>query len=62
MFRGRSAENIEEDIKTDRRKILKNEEKEKQRMQGKSNNNNKHLWFKLFVKKLYFAQKHSSKT
>ena len=61
MFRGRGAENIEEDIKTDRRKILKNEEKEKQRMQGKSNNNNKHLWFYLFVKKLYFAQKDSSK-
>ena len=40
---------------------LKNEEKEKQRIQGKSNNNNKHLWFYLLYKKSYFARKHSLK-
>ena len=61
MVRRRGAENIEEKIKTDRRKTLKNEDKEKRRIQGKSNNNNKHLWFYLFIKKKYFAQKHSSK-
>ena len=31
--------------KTDRRKTLKNEEKEKRRIRGKSNHNNIHLWF-----------------
>ena len=51
MVRRRGAENIEEKIKTDRRKTLKNEDKEKRRIQGKSNNNNKHLWFYLFIKK-----------
>ena len=30
-------------------------------MQGKSNNNNKRLWFYLLYKKLYFAQKHGLK-
>ena len=44
--------------KTDRRKTLKNEEKEKQRVQGKSNNSNKHLWFYVLYKKPYFALKH----
>ena len=29
----------------DRRKILKSDEKEKRRIEGKSNNNNIHLWF-----------------
>ena len=38
------------------------EEKEKRRIQGKSSNTNEHLWFYLFYKKLYFAQKHSSKS
>ena len=61
LERGRSAENIEEKIKTDRRKTLINEDKEKRRIQGKSSNNNEHLWFYLFYKKLYFTQKHSSK-
>ena len=60
MVRGRSAENIEEKIKTGRRKILKNGEKEKRKIQGKSSNNHKHIWFYLFIKKLYFAQKQSS--
>ena len=41
---GRSAENIEEKKKTDRRKTLKSEEKEKRRMRGQSNNKNIHLW------------------
>ena len=38
---------------------MKNEEKEYQRIQGKSNNNNKHLWFYFLYKKLYFYRKHS---
>ena len=41
---GRSAENIEEKKKTDRRKILKSEEEEKRSIRGKSNNNIR-LWF-----------------
>ena len=61
LVSGRGAENIAEKIKTDRRKSLINEDKEKRRIQGKSNNNKKHLWFYLFYKKLYFTQKHSSK-
>ena len=50
LVRGRGAENIEEKIKTDRRKTLINEDKEKRRIQGKSNNNNEHLWFYFFIK------------
>ena len=61
LARGMDAENIEEKIKTDRRKTLINKDKEERRIQGKSNNNNEHLWFYLFYKKLYFTQKHSSK-
>ena len=61
LVRGTDAENIEKKKKTDRRKTLKNEEKEKLRIQGKSNNNKKHLWFYLLYKKLYFTRKHSLK-
>ena len=50
LIRGRGTENIEEKIKTDRRKTLINEDKEKPRIQGKSNNNNEHLWFYFFIK------------
>ena len=61
LVRGRGAENIEEKIKTNIRKTLINEDKEKRRIQGKSNNNNEHLWFYLFHKELYFTQEHNSK-
>ena len=61
LIRGRGAENIEEKIKTSRRKTLINEDKEKRRIQRKANNNNEHLWFYLFYEKLNFTQKHSSK-
>ena len=61
LVRGRGAENIEEKIKTDRRKTLINEDKEKRRTQGKSNNNNEHLSLYFFYKKIYFTQKHSTK-
>ena len=61
LVRGSGAENIEEKSKTDRRKILLNEDKENRRIQGKSNNKNQHLRFYLFHKKLYFLQKPSSK-
>ena len=44
---GRGAENIEKKIETDIRKTLKNGNKVKRRIQGKSNNNNEHLWFYL---------------
>ena len=40
----RSAENIEEKKKTDRKKTVKSAEKEKRRIRGRSNNNNIHLW------------------
>ena len=42
---GRSADNIEEKTKTDRKKTLKSEEKVERRIWRKSNNNNIHLWF-----------------
>ena len=45
LVMGRSAQNIEEKKKTDRRKILKSEEKEKRRIRVKSNNHNINLWF-----------------
>ena len=45
LVRGRGTENIEEKIKTDRRKTSIIEDKEKPRVQGKSNNKNEHLWF-----------------
>ena len=61
LVRGRGAENIEEKIKTDRRKTLINEDKEKRRIRGKLNNNNEHLWFYLLYKKSHFTQKRSSK-
>ena len=61
LVRGRGAENIENKKKTDRRKTLKNVEKEKRRIHRKSNNNKKHLWFYLLYKKLYFARKHGLK-
>ena len=58
---GRVAENIEKKDKTGRRKT-KNENKVKRRMQGKSNNNNEHLWFIFYAKNIYFVQKHSTKS
>ena len=45
LVMGRSTQNIEEKKKTDRRKILKSEEKEKRRIRVKSNNHNINLWF-----------------
>ena len=45
LVMGRIAENIEEQKKTDRRKTLKNQEKEKRRIRGKPNNKNTHIWF-----------------
>ena len=61
LVRGRGAENIEEKFKTGRRKTLMNEDKQKRKIQGKSNNYNEHLWFYLFYEKFYFTQKRSSK-
>ena len=43
LVMGRSAENVEEKNKTDRRKTLKSEEKEKRRIRGESNSNNRNL-------------------
>ena len=61
LVRGRGTENIEQKIKTGRRKTFINEDKKTRRIQGKSNNNNEHPWLYLFYKKLHFNQKHSSK-
>ena len=36
---------------------MKIEEKEKRRIQGKSSNNNRHLWFYLFYKKYSLKKK-----
>ena len=56
LVMGRSAENIEEKKKTDRRKALKSEEKEKRRIREKLKSNNIHLWFykNTFLKKGVF--------
>ena len=54
----RGAKNIEKKNKIDRRRTLKNENKVKQRIQGKSNN--KHVGFTFFEKRIYFALKHIS--
>ena len=62
LVRGRGPENIKENIKTNRRKTLIIEDKGKRKMQGKSKNNNEHLWFYFFYKNLYFTQRHSSKS
>ena len=50
LVRGRGPENIKENIKTNRRKTLIIEDKGKRKMQGKSKNNNEHLWFYFFIK------------
>ena len=55
----RRTKNIEKKNKIDRRRTLKNENKVKQRIQGKSNN--KHVGFTFFEKRIYFALKHISK-
>ena len=55
----RGAKNIEKKNKIDRRRTLKNENKVKQKIQGKSNN--KHVGFTFFEKRIYFALKHISK-
>ena len=62
LVRGRGPENIKKNIKTNRRKTLIIEDKGKRKMQGKSKNNNEHLWFYFFYKNLYFTQRHSSKS
>ena len=43
--------------KTNKRKTLKYEEQEKRRIQGKSNNKNKHLWFYFLYKKIILCSK-----
>ena len=55
----RGAKSIEKKNKIDRRRTLKNENKVKQKIQGKSNN--KHVGFTFFEKRIYFALKHISK-
>ena len=44
LVMGKSAENIGEKKKRDKRKTLKSGEEEKPRIRGKSNNSNIHLW------------------
>ena len=56
LVMGWSAENIEEKKKTDRRKTLKSEEKEIQRIWAKLNNSKCIIGFKS-----YFAGKHNLK-
>ena len=46
---------IKEKKKTDRRKTLKSEEKEKRRIRGKSNNHNTNLWFKIIFCLYHFV-------
>ena len=51
LVRRRVAESFEKNKKTDERKILKNEQKEKRRMQGKSKSNNSNKYHYLPYKK-----------
>ena len=44
LVMGKSAENIGEKKKRDKRKTLKSGEEEKPRTRGKSNNSNIHIW------------------
>ena len=44
LVMGKSAENIGEKKKRDKRKTLKSGEEEKPRIRGKSNNSNIHIW------------------
>ena len=59
LVRRRVAESFEKKKETDKRKTLKNEQKEKRRMQGKSKSNNSNKCRYLSYKKLYFARKYS---
>ena len=58
LVRERGAENTEKRKKTDRRKTLKKEEKEIWKIKR---NSNKHLWFYLLYKEVYFGWKSSLK-
>ena len=60
LDRGKGAENLQKKRRKQIKKLT-NKEKEKRRIQGKSNNNKIHLWFCLLCKKLHFALKHSLK-
>ena len=57
LVMGRGAENIKKNNKTGRRKTLKNENKVKRIIQGKSNNNSEYLWLYLLCKKNIFCSK-----
>ena len=61
LVRGGMQKTLKKKEKTDGTITLKNEEKEKRRIQGKPNNNNKHLWFCLLYKKVYVTRKRSLK-
>ena len=56
LFQERGAENVEKMKKIDKRKILKIDDKEKLRVQGKSNKN-KRLWFLSFILEVIFCSK-----
>ena len=58
---GEGRRNIEKEQENSRKKTLKNEKKEKWRMQRKSSNNNKYLCFYFSYKKSFFGRKHSLK-
>ena len=61
LVRRRVAESFEKKKETDKRKTLKNEQKEKRRMQGKSKSNNSNKYHYLSYKELIFARKYSLK-
>ena len=54
LVMGKSAENIGEKKKRDKRKTLKSGEEEKRRIRGKSNNSNIHFARKHYLKKKLF--------
>ena len=58
---GRGVQKTSRKILKQTKETLINEDKEKRRIQGKSNNNSEQHWVYLFHKKICFALKYSSK-
>ena len=52
---GRDVGNIEKKKRKQIEKNIKKLREKKAKNTGKTNNNNKHLWFNFYIKKIYFA-------
>ena len=61
LVQGKNAEIIKERRKQTEQTHSKMKRRKMKNTRGKSNNNNKHLWFYLLYKKSYFARKFNLK-